>query len=378
MKRRYYFDWAATAIPDSFPNNAVPFGNPSSKHAEGREARQALEAARRRCASVLEVKPEELSFSSGGTESNAIVLYSLLRRRSKAGLLFSPVEHPSVQENAAVLERLGKPVRTIAVEKDGRVSRETLEAALKKAEDPRLAAIMAVNNETGVVNDIPALAKVLRSREGAPIHLHCDLVQAIGKIPVNLRSWDVDSASLSAHKLGGPRGIGLLYLKKPLEVLYAGGHQEGRIRPGTENTAGALALAECLERRTQPGTVEAEYGQAAERWKTLIAALKTFPRCNLIPQDRAEEDSRFSPYILQAAFRGIPGEVMVRTLDDAGFAVSTGSACSSDSQERPVLAAMGVDKTTSFEGIRISQGWTTTREDIEALIETIKHILSIL
>jgi cysteine desulfurase len=378
MKKRHYFDWAATALPDTLSANTVPFGNPSSKHTEGREAKAALEDARRRCAAVLGAAPEKIFFTSGGTESNAIALHFLLLRRSRpggGGLLVSAVEHPSVRENGAMLERLGKPLTHIGVEKDGRVSGKTLEAALKKAEDPRLAAIMAVNNETGAVMDIPALAEVLRKAPGASIHLHCDLVQAAGKMPVDLCSWDVDSASLSAHKLGGPRGIGLLYLRKPLETLCAGGGQEGRIRPGTENTAGALALAECLERRACPGTTAAGYEQAAARWKALIAALKAMPRCTLIPRDREEEDGRFSPYILQAAFRGIPGEVMARSLDDAGFAVSTGSACSSGGQDRPVLAAMGVDKTTAFEGIRISQGWQTTIEDIAALTEGINRIL---
>ncbi|MDR3131197.1 MAG: aminotransferase class V-fold PLP-dependent enzyme, partial [Treponema sp.] len=234
MNRRYYFDWAATAIPDIFPStgapwNDVPFGNPSSKHVEGRKARAALEDAHRRCAAVLGAAPEEIFFTSGGTESNAIVLHSLLRRQNRpgcGGLLVSAVEHPSVRENAVVLERLGKPLTRIGVEKDGRVSRKTLEGALKKAVDPRLAAIMAVNNETGAVMDMPGLAEVLRNA-AAPIHIHCDLVQAAGKMPVDLLSWDLDSASLSAHKLGGPRGIGILYLRKPLEPLCAGGGQEG-------------------------------------------------------------------------------------------------------------------------------------------------------
>jgi cysteine desulfurase len=381
MRRRYYFDWAATAVPDVFLSGTVPFGNPSSKHAEGREARAALEDARRRCAAALGAAPEEIFFTSGGTESNAIALHSLLRRQNRpgyGGLLVSAAEHPSVRENAAVLERLGKPLTLIGVEKDGRVSGETLEGALKKARDPRLAAIMAVNNETGAVTDIRSLAEILRNEGGAPIHLHCDMVQAVGKIPWGLPSWGADSASLSAHKLGGPRGMGLLYLRKPLEALCAGGGQEGRIRPGTENTAGALALAECLERRARPETAADGYGEAAARWKALIAALKALPRCTLIPQDRGEEDRRFSPYILQAAFRGIPGEVMVRALDDAGFAASTGSACSSGSRDRPVLSAMGVDKTTAFEGVRFSQGWNTTGEDIEALIEGISRILRVL
>jgi cysteine desulfurase len=381
MKRRYYFDWAATAVPDVFPSGSVPFGNPSSQHSEGREAKAALEDARRRCAAVLGAAPEEIFFTSGGTESNAIVLHSLLRRQNRpgcGGLLVSAVEHPSVRENALVMERLGKPLTLIGVEKDGRVSGEKLEGALKKARDPRLAAVMAVNNETGAVMDIPALAEVLRKEAGAPVHLHCDMVQAAGKIPADIPSWNADSASLSAHKLGGPRGIGILYLRKPLEAFRAGGGQEGRIRPGTENTPGALALAECLERRARPETAGAAYKEAAARWKVLISALKAMPRCTLIPRDREEEDRRFSPYILQAAFRGVPGEVMVRALDDAGFAASTGSACSSGGRERPVLAAMGVDEAAAFEGIRLSQGWHTAGEDVDALIEGIGGILKTL
>jgi cysteine desulfurase len=380
VDRRIYFDWAATALPDPPSAEDAPFGNPSSKHREGREARKALEEARERCAAVLGLGPKDIYFTSGGTESNALVLHSLgLRKtRGETALLSSAAEHPSVRENAAVLERLGKAAARIGVEGDGRVSRRTLERALEKHGLPRMAAIMAVNNETGAVTDLPALVGLLRSREGPPVHIHSDMVQAIGKVPADPAGWGLDSAGLSAHKLGGPRGIGLLYLRKPLEPLYTGGGQEGGIRPGTENTAGALALARCLERRARPETVRAEYAAAAQRWKALIGALRSMDRCSLIPADRGDEDGRFSPYILQAAFRGIPGEVMVRALDDAGFAVSTGSACSSASAARPVLAAMGVDEHTGFEGIRLSQGWSTTMDDIERLVRAIGGILQTL
>jgi cysteine desulfurase len=241
---------------------------------------------------------------------------------------------------------------------------------------------MGVNNETGSVSDIGALVKLIRSREKAPVHVHSDLVQALGKLPWDLRSLnlavlDLDSASFSAHKLGGPRGIGLLYLRKPVDVLNTGGGQEGGIRPGTENTAGALAFAECLERLAKPETVKAEYAAAKERWKLLINALRSIERCTLIP-DRGDEDERFSPWILQAAFKDVPGEVMVRALDDAGFAISTGSACSSRSHKRPVLEAMGIAPERRLEGIRISQGWTTGIVDIEKLIAGIKKILEVL
>ncbi|MDR0451516.1 MAG: aminotransferase class V-fold PLP-dependent enzyme [Treponema sp.] len=376
MKQRYYFDWAATAPPAGL-SPPVPFGNPSSPHTEGRLARRALEDARSRCAAALGVGAETLYFTSGATEANTIVLHSLLARKDPPGtLLYSATEHPSVRENALALKRLGIPARQIQAEKDGRISGERFSSALGRAERPALAAVMAVNNETGSASDIPALASLARKFPGPPPRFHCDIVQAVGKVPVALGEWGVDSASLSAHKLGGPRGIGLLYLRQPAGALGAGGSQEKGIRPGTENVAGAAALAEILEARAGIGIVRAEYAAAAARFGFLIRSLRELDRCALIPEDRQDEDTRFSPYILQAAFSGIPGQAAVRALDDEGFAVSTGSACSSHRESRPVLDAMGVDRETALYGIRISQGWTTTDDDIEALIRAVRKMLA--
>jgi cysteine desulfurase len=270
-----------------------------------------------------------------------------------------------------MLERLGGRAAAIRVGRDGRVTEETLTAALSKHSEARFAAIMAVNNETGAVMDIGALSAVLRRKEGAPVHLHCDLVQAVGKAPVDIEGWGLDSASISAHKIGGPRGVGLLYLKKPLLPVYTGGSQEGGIRAGTENVAGAFSMAEALENRLGA----AESAAAAERFASLIGFLKDTGRASLIPDGRAEYDSRFSPYILQMRLSGIPGEALSRMLDDEGFAVSTGSACSAARLDRPVLRAMGLDAAASLEGVRISQGWTTSVEDIEALKAAIRRIL---
>ncbi|MDR2158954.1 MAG: cysteine desulfurase [Treponema sp.] len=375
LPSRHYFDWAASAIPDPAVETPL-WGNPSSIHLEGRRAREALEEARSRCAAVLAVDPGTLYFTSGATESNAIVLHSTLLRKGCGRLLGSEGEHPSVRENLRILERLGKQTGFISLNPDGAVSAEGIARALEKFPDARLAAVMAVNNETGAVTNPEAL-RCLRRPGGASVHFHCDMVQAMGKIPLDMADWAPDSASFSAHKLGGPRGIGLLYLRKPLEPIFAGGGQERGIRPGTENAAGALALARCLETRCRPETVRDEYAGAKARWKKLIAAL-TMDRCSLIPADRGEEDGRFSPYILQAAFDGIPGEVMVRALDEAGFAVSTGSACSSSGKDRPVLRAMGIDPKTSLEGIRISQGWSTTEGEIDLLAGAIGDVLRFL
>jgi cysteine desulfurase len=160
--------------------------------------------------------------------------------------------------------------------------------------------------------------------------------------------------------------------------LYAGGHQEGGVRPGTENTQGALALAEILELRAKPDTVKKENEKARERFKYLIGRLRIISRCSLIPEDRENDDPRFSPWIVQARFRGVPGPVMVRALDQEGIAVSTGSACSSNSPERPVLQAMGLDGKARLEGIRISQGWSTDIDDMDALLAGIEKALSFL
>ena len=380
---RSYLDWAAAALPDVFaPDQAAAsriFANPSSQHTEGRMAREALEAARSRCAGVLGVSPEKLYFTSGGTESNALMLHSLLRRQGRGRLLYSEIEHPSVRENCLLLGKLGVPVGSIGVEKDGRVTEETLSRALEKHPDTRFIAVMGVNNETGALADIKALVSLLRSHQsktgGPSIHVHSDLVQALGKLPLDLSAWDLDSASFSAHKLGGPRGLGLLYLKSPLVPLYTGGQQERGIRPGTENTLGVLAFADLLERRANPQTVSAQGEKARTRFKYLIGKLQ---RCLLVPEDRQEDDPRFSPWIIQLRVRGLPGEVMVRTLDDSGVAVSTGSACSSSSPQRPVLAAMGLDDAARLEGFRVSQGWSTDNADIDALLAGIEKAISLL
>jgi len=371
----HYFDWASTAIPE-YPqlDPSSCFGNPSSLHREGRLAKEALESARTRCAKTLNVPPETLYFTSGGTESNCIVLFSYIARQGGGRIAASLGEHSSITENLRILDRLGRQTSLIPIDPLGRVTDSILSETLTKYNNVRFAAIMAVNNETGTINDIARLREITANKE-PPVHFHCDMVQAAGKVPIDIAGWGVDSASFSAHKTGGPRGIGLLYLRKPLEALYSGGGQEKSIRPGTENVSGALAMAHCLETRARPEIVTAEYDKAKARCERLISSLKQIDRCRLIPAEREGTDPCFSPYIVQAAFKDIPGEVMVRALDDLGFAVSTGSACSSAKAERPVLAAMGIDNNLAFEGIRISQGWSTTDEETDLLLDAIREVL---
>jgi cysteine desulfurase len=375
---RLYFDWAATALPDLSIKIDAPFGNPSSLHTEGKAARKVLEDARSSCAAILGVPSEHIFFTSGGTESNSIIFNSLLLRPGNIGVLISSIEHPSVREQGMILKQLGKTIAWINPDSSGHITPENLHKALDKFPDCRMVSIMWVNNETGTVNNIPELVKVIRKQQKAPIHIHCDMVQGLGKIPCDLKNWDIDSAAMSGHKIGAKRGTGILYLKQKPRILNIGGGQEQSIRPGTENLEGILNFAEAMKKYVQHETVEEHYVAASERWKKLMQALKQIDRAEIIPSCRKENDAAFSPYILQVSFKGIPGEVVTRALDDAGFAVSTGSACSSASKKRPVLDAMGISEQQSLEGIRISQGYSTTTEDIEKLIEAIQKILKVL
>ncbi|MDR0551719.1 MAG: cysteine desulfurase [Spirochaetaceae bacterium] len=411
-RRRVYFDWAAAApfapvLPDaefSLKDSAY-YGNPSSAHAEGRAARNALEDARRRVAAILNVPPGTLYWTSGGSESNAIPFFSLLAANSgnnrrgerRIDCLTTAIEHPSILKNCETLANLGFSVKYIRPGADGRVSPETLAKALKNESlPPRLVSIQAVNNETGAIHDLQRLVDAHPQALPHPadaakpyakhiaVHFHSDCVQALGKIPFSLNG--IDSASFSAHKLGGPRGIGLLYLKKPLEALIKGGGQEQGIRPGTENVAGAVEFARCIELFARPGTLRRNYAAAQTLMTRLIDGLLSIERCRIVPEARTAPANDgtdaagsaatqfYSPYILAASFRGLPGEVMTRLLDDAGFSVSTGSACSTGAKKKQTLAAMGLDDTTAYETIRISQGFSTTEDEVDALLDALRNI----
>jgi cysteine desulfurase len=393
-----YFDWAATAVADPQVLSVgieAPFGNPSSKHAAGRAARAALEEARSRCAGVLgagtdrgtEIEPRHIYFTGGGTEANTMVIHSFLRRKLEAGgtgaLLYSAVEHPSVRDNCLLLRHYGMDVREIGVGTDGRVTVAALEKAFASGKAPAFVTVMAVNNELGSVNDIGGLVSWIRAHSERPVHIHVDCVQALGKMPLPLKQWDIDSASFSAHKICGPRGIGILYLRKPLIPPYLGGGQEAGLRPGTENVAGAVSFAAALEKYAAPEPCATYRTEAAERMARLVTGLQSIGlgRFHIIPDCRFGIDIKepdFSPYILQASFDGIPGEVFARALDEKGIRISTGSACSSTKTERPVLFAIGVNEKQRLEGARFSQGYATTNAAIDALLNAVGDVLKVL
>lgn len=384
ISREHYFDWAATSPSDeeiirkAMEISLEHWGNPSSIHEAGVDARKALEEARQRCARAMGVKSEHIYFTSGGTESDHIPLVALLSRPAKGNIILSAIEHPALREMTKPLENTGWKVKTVNPDKDGFVTPEAVASLIDK--DTAFISIMAVNNETGAVQDIYGISDAITKKtEGKrrPF-FHVDCVQAAGKIPVNLAYKGIDSASFSAHKIGGPRGIGILYLTKEINSFLKGGGQEKNVRSGTENLFGATAFAMCLEKyfiSTSNTKAMERYNTQLESTKRFIENLMEIPKTIMIPHCRGKDDSKnFSPWVIQCAFPGIPGQVMERALSTEGYYISTGSACSSKSHARPVLDTMQIPPEEKESAVRFSFGHETTQKAIDELLETVEKI----
>ncbi|MCK9168837.1 MAG: cysteine desulfurase [Treponema sp.] len=382
---KHYFDWAATSPADedilrsSLETTLAVWGNASSIHTTGKEARGLLESVRKRCADVLEVSSDKLFFTSGGTESDHIPLLSVLNRPQKGTVLISSLEHPAIRNEAEELKKCGWKVAIIPSNEAGII---TADAVISKlTDDTVLVCVMAVNNETGAIQPVYEIADALThaAKGKRRAKLHVDSVQAAGKIPLDLSYAGIDSAAFSAHKICGPRGAGLLYLSDPVEPFLRGGGQEKNIRSGTENIYGALAFSKCLERYY----INKKNIQAAERaiqqqkyTHDFLKKLSEIKGCSVIPSVRLEIscENEYSPWVVQVSFNNIPGQVMLRALDAEGFCISTGSACSSRKNDRPVLKAMNVDTSIRENAVRFSFGPHTTEEAMNELVEKTAEI----
>ena len=379
-----YLDWAATAVPDPDIIKASSecaiqcFGNPSSVHQAGQQANAVLEECRTRCAKALGVKKEEVFFTSGGTESDNIVLLSLLRKPSRGTILVSVIEHPAVLEPATVLAENGYKVAYLKPGADGIIKQGTLEKTLTP--DTKLVTVMAVNNETGAVQPVHQLAAAVQHYAkgcGHKIHFHCDAVQGTGKVKLDFADPNIHSWAISAHKIRGPRGAGILVLKNTIQTIVRGGGQEGGIRPGTENTSAIFGMTLALEKAL--ADLDKNSAHAYHLVDTLLNKLAMNNSYQIIPRNRELGDKNYSPYVLSLAATPIPAEVLARTLDDKGICVGTGSACSNRKKgQSKTLAAMGVADNISFSRIRVSIGSTTTEKDIEQFMKILDQESSIL
>ena len=391
MNSEHYFDWAATApcdeniLRESLETAIQYDGNPSATHKIGKEARKIFEEARESCSKSLGVKSNQLIFTSGGPESDHIPLLSVLNSPKKGRIILSAIEHPALREECSMLKKQGFDVVSVNPDKNGFI---TVESIIEKlTPDTLFVTVMAVNNETGCIQPVYEIADTLikASAGKKKPHFHIDCVQAAGKIPLNLSHSGIDSAALSAHKIGGPRGIGLLYLSKPINSFLVGGGQEQNIRSGTENLFGAVAFSKCLENyylseNNSSENAKKRFEEQKHITAGFIKKLTTIGRCRLVPEMREDLSEniqdRFSPWVVQAAFSGIPGNVMVRALDAKGFSISTGSACSAKKQSRPILAAMNAPKDIQDSAVRFSFGPATTQKAIDELFEAVKDVVS--
>ena len=280
------------------------------------------------------------------------------------------------------VKKAGCKVEYIPADKDGVITPEAVTALLTK--ETLLVCVMAVNNETGVIQPIKEIAAAITkvSAGGRKPKFHVDCVQAAGKIPFNLKDWGVDSAAFSAHKICGPRGTGILYLKdgeKGLEPFLRGGGQEKGIRSGTENVFGALAFSKCLEKYfiSEKNEFALEsYKKQKELTDNFVNKLASLNGCTIIPPSRVDKPELFSPYVVQAAFKNIPGNVMLRALDSKGYYISTGSACSSRKNNRPVLEAMHIEGPLRETAVRFSFGPLTTASAMDDLFAAVSEVNS--
>jgi cysteine desulfurase len=378
MSEEVYLDWAATAVQDKkiledSVTKAIEFqGNPSARHDRGYQAHEALEESRNRCAHVLNCSPEYLYFTSGGTESNNAVILSRLLERNQGQIIVSSLEHPSVTEPAELLKKTGTTVKII--KPDGRGIIEPDKLAKYLTGETKMISIMTVHNETGVIQPLKELVSVVRAFEtnegGRPIHFHSDMVQAPGKIGINLLESGIDSASFSAHKLGGPKGVGLLYLKKKLAILNRGGGQEKGIRSGTESIQNAEAMALSLEKWGEPA-----WDSQGSTYKTLFDGLKEIGGLVFNPPARQTRPELFVPAIINFSLPPLPGEVLQRILNERGFYISTGSACSSNKKSHTKgLLTMGISEKTAHCSVRISLGPSTSINEVKRFLSVLKEI----
>lgn len=328
-------------------------GNPSSLHTAGRRMRRILEQARESVAADLGAHPLEVVFCSGGTEANNIALLGATRQGGE--VVVSAVEHPSV---AGVREVLGNRVGVAAVDAEGRVDAATLRSALTAA--TRLVSVMWVNNETGVVQPVEQLVAVARS---AGMWSHSDAVQAVGHVPVDFTASGLDLLSVSAHKLGGPVGIGALLVRRGVSLVAPGfgGGQEARLRSGTVAVGLAVGFAAAL--REAVGRLGAEANRLASLGESLRAGLAG------IPGVRVNSVGATSPAIVHVRVAGTRADDVLMLLDSAGIDCSTGSACAAGvHQPSEVMLAMGYSEAEAAAGLRFSFGPTTTEADVAALL----------
>jgi len=347
------------------------FGNASSVHTFGREAKTALEKSREKVAAVIGADPSEIYFTSGGTESDNIALMGTAwyQEKKKNHIIISSIEHHAILEAAKFLEKRGFAVDYLPVDKEGFVSPDILRQ--KVTDKTSIVSIMHANNEVGTIQDIAALSEIAH-RAGAAFHT--DAVQTAGKVKIDVKALGVDLLSMSGHKIFGPKGTGVIFIKRSHKItpLSHGGHHEKKRRAGTENVPGIVGFGAALE--LADSMRESEHHRLAQLADHFIDEVqKRIPRVYL---NGPRDNERRVPSTVNLSFEYIEGESIILSLDMKGVAVASGSACTSGSLEPShVLTAMSVPVELAQGSIRFSMGRFTSREDIDYTLDCLPEII---
>lgn len=376
MFRRVYLDNSATTPIDRevveamIPFLTEKFGNASSIHFFGQEARAAVDRARHQVAEIINARPAEIVFTSGGTEANNLAIRGLLEANEKYGrhVITSEIEHSAVKEVCQDLEKRGFEISYLPVYEDGIVKIEDIKSAIR--EDTILISVMTANNEIGTIQPIEEIGKLIRAKreKGRKIWFHTDAVQAVGKIEVNVEEIGCDLLSISAHKLYAPKGVGALYVRRGVRLhsQNIGGHQERERRGGTESVPHIVAFGKACE------MAKNNLRQSAEHLKNLRDKLEQSVGETVTDFVFNGNAKNRLPHISNISFRSIEGEGLLINLDLQGVAVSTGSACSSGSLEpSPVIRALGRSDELARGAIRFSFGKDNTSEDVDYVLEVL-------
>ena len=369
-----YVDHAATVpITDSVraamePFLTTTFGNPSSAYGAGRASSRAVLDARRRIAAVLGCSPKEIFFTSGGTEAdNWAIKGSAFANNLCGHIAYSAMEHHAVLHAAVFVRRFGMDADEIPVDSDGIVTADAVDASMR--DDTRLAAVMLANNEIGTVQPIADIARAVHERHAV---MFCDAVQGMGQIPVNVSDLGVDLLSLSGHKIGAPKGIGLLYIKEgtALTPLIDGGGQEMHMRAGTENVASIVGFAKAMEN----AAVMPDMTRIRQMQKSLFDGLRTIPGC--VVNGTCAQEKRL-PGNVNVSFPGLDAESLVLHLDRVGICCSAASACTAGvSEPSHVLLAIGRDREEASSSLRFTLGQRNTMDEIEYIITQVRRMVT--